>query len=69
MLPAVLLLVLIAFLSILRLLSVWGGLLAIGLLIVLFIAVALTLGLALVGAVLGLLVIGVRHCDFDQLLS
>ena len=56
---------LLAFLSVLvRLLSVWYGLLAIGLLIVLFITVTLTLGLALV-AVLGLLVVGVRHRDFN----
>lgn len=60
------LLVLIAFLSILRLLSVRCGLLAIALLIVLFIAITLTLGLALVGAVLGVLIVGVRHCEFVQ---
>ena len=58
-----------AFLSVLvRLLSVWCGLLAIGLLIVLFITVTLTLGLALMAAVLGLLVVGVRHRNLDQLI-
>ena len=69
LLLAVLLLVLIAFLSgLVRLLAVWCGLLAIDLLIVLFMTVTLTLGLALVTAVLGLLVVGVRHCDLNYLI-